>query len=152
MVFLCTVTDLTLTTELELSNINNCICHEPDDTVSYCHDASDQAHLSADRGNLTESQQFTALVAESTDEAKEDDAFKTARFQVKIVEMDRRHVDEMAAIARLNTRALDVLAAMGGEEKGDEKQSSRSLRKRKGQDTTAEESTISPPNQKKSRN
>ena len=65
--------------------------------------------------------------------------------------LERRHADEMAAIARLNTRALDVLAAMGGEEKGDEKQSSRSLRKRKGQDTTAEDSTISPPNQKKSR-
>ena len=146
MVFLCTVTDVRLT-RLELSNIGNCFCHEPDDTVTYCHDASYQAHLSADRGNLTESEQFTALVVEGTDEAKEEEAFKSGRFGVKLAEIDRRHGDEMAAIERLNSRARDVLARFGAADKGDEVPSARSLRKRKGDGDDA----ISPPNQKKSR-
>ena len=57
MVFLCIVTDVRVA-RLELSNIGNYFCHEQDDTVSYCHDASYQAHLSADRGNLTEREQY----------------------------------------------------------------------------------------------
>jgi len=146
MVFLCTVTDVRVT-RLELSNIGNSFCHEQDDTVSYCHDASYQAHLSADRGNLTESEQFTALVVEGTDEAKEEEAFKSGRFGVKLAEIDRRHGDEMAAIERLNSRARDVLARFGAADKGDEVPSARSLRKRKGDGDDA----ISPPNHKKSR-
>jgi hypothetical protein len=142
MVFLCIVTDVRVS-RLELSNIGNYFCHEQDDTVSYCHDASYQAHLSADRGNLTESEQFTALVVEGTDEAKEEEAFKSGRFGVKIAEIDRRHGDEMAAIERLNSRARDVLARLG--DKGNEAPSGRPLRKRKGDGDPA----ISPPKKSK---
>jgi len=87
------------------------------------------------------------LVVESTDEAKEEEAFKSGRFGVKMAEIDRRHGDEMAAIERLNSRARDVLARFGAADKGDEVPSARSLRKRKGDGDAA----ISPPNQKKSR-
>ena len=144
MVFGYTVTMLRIT-RLAWSNINNCFCHEPADAVSHFHDASDQAYLSADRGNLTESEQFTALVAEGTSEAKEEEAFLGARFQVKISEMERRHDAELATLERLNTRATKVIESV----LANDVTSSRTRRGKRKDETTADDSTISPPNKKK---
>ena len=143
MVFGYTVTMLRIT-RLAWSNINNCFCHEPADAVSYFHDASDQAYLSADRGNLTESEQFTALVAEGTSEAKEEEAFLTARFQVKLSEMERRHDAELATLERLNARASKVIESVLANYV-----TSRTRRGKRKDETTAEDSTISPPTKKK---
>ena len=142
MVFHYTVT-LLMVPELALSNINNSFCREPDDTVSYCHDTSDQAHLSADRGNLDASQEFTALVAEATSQAKEEEAFVSCRFQVTLAEIARRHDEEMAALGRLNAKALTVLANMADKTETP----SRPLRKRK-EDNTATNSPPNPPKKK----
>ena len=144
MVFGYTVTMLRIT-RLAWSNIKNCFCREPDDTVSYFHDASDQAYLSADRGNLTDTEQFTALVVECTSEAKEEEAFLTARFQVKLSEMERRHDAELAALERLNARATKVIESV----LANDLTSSRTRRGKRKDETTADDSTISPPNKKK---
>ena len=144
MVFGYTVTMLRIT-RLAWSNIKNCFCREPDDAVSYFHDASDQAHLSADRGNLTESEEFTALVVEGTSEAKEEEAFLTARFQVKLSEMERRHDAELATLERLNARATKVIESV----LANDVTSSRTRRGKRKDETTPDDSTISPPNKKK---
>ena len=143
MVFGYTVTMLRIT-RLAWSNINNCFCHEPADAVSYFHDASDQAHLSADRGNLTESEEFTALVVEGTSEAKEEEAFLGARFQVKISEMERRHDAELATLERLNAKASKGIESVLANDVA-----SRTRRGKRKDETTPDDSTISPPNKKK---
>ena len=143
MVFGYTVTMLRIT-RLAWSNINNCFCHEPADAVSYFHDASDQAHLSADRENLTDSEQFTALVVEGTSEAKEEEAFLGARFQVKISEMERRHDAELATLERLNAKASKGIESVLANDVA-----SRTRRGKRKDETTPDDSTISPPNKKK---
>ena len=144
MVFGYTVTMLRIT-RLAWSNINNCFCHEPADAVSYFHDASDQAHLSADRGNLSDSEQFTAFVEEATSDTKEEEAFLGARFQVKISEMERRHDAELATLERLNARATKVIESV----LANDVTSSRTRRGKRKDETTPDDSTISPPNKKK---
>ena len=134
MVFGYTVTMLRIT-RLAWSNISNCFCHEPADAVSYFHDASDQAYLSADRGNLTESEEFTALVVEGTSEAREEEAFSAARFQVKISEMERRHDAELATLERLNARASKVIQGVLANDV-----TSRTRRGKRKDETTAEAS------------
>ena len=143
MVFGYTVTMLRIT-RLAWSNINNCFCHEPADAVSYFHDASDQAHLSADRGNLSDSEQFTAFVEEATSDTKEEEAFLGARLQVNISEMERRHDAELATLERLNARASKVIQGVLANDV-----TSRTRRGKRKDETTAEDSTISPPTKKK---
>ena len=100
--------------------------------------------MSADRGNLTESEQFTALVAEGTSEAKEEEAFLTARFQVKLSEMQRRHDAELATLERLNAKTTKVIESVLANDV-----TSRTRRGKRKDETTAEDSIISPPTKKK---